>query len=56
MLSLLLATALAAPPGVGPLTDKPLPELALSHSLQGDTWSQTDLLGSVVVLDVFQLG
>ena len=59
MLSLLLAAALAAPPptpGAGPLVGKPLPVLQLSHTLQGDAWTQADLLGSIVVLDVFQLG
>ena len=39
-----------------PLVGKPLPELELSHPLQGDAWSPGKLLGSVIVLDVFQLG
>lgn len=52
-----LATMNLAPTdGQGPLVGKPLPALKLSHPLQGDAWSQQDLLGSVVVLDVFQLG
>ncbi|MFQ5844185.1 MAG: hypothetical protein ACE5JG_04275 [Planctomycetota bacterium] len=39
-----------------PLLGKPLPEVRLSHAVQGAAWSQEDLKGSVVVLDVFQLG
>ncbi len=39
-----------------PLLGKALPRLALSHPVQGDAWAQDDLLGSVVVLDLFQLG
>ena len=40
----------------GPLVGKELPALELSHSLQGDAWSPEDLRGSIVLLDVFQLG
>ena len=49
------AAACAAAPAQG-LVGKPLPELALSHPLQGEAWNQADLRGAVVVLDVFQLG
>ena len=47
------ALALAQP---GPLVDKPLPPLDLSHALQGDEWTPASLRGSIVVLDIFQLG
>lgn len=40
----------------GPLVGQEQPTLELSHTLQGPAWSQQQLLGSVVVLDVFQLG
>ncbi len=39
-----------------PLLGKELERLELSHPLQGDRWTLDDLHGSVVVLDVFQLG
>ncbi|MEZ6196125.1 MAG: TlpA disulfide reductase family protein [Planctomycetota bacterium] len=39
-----------------PILGKPLPELALSHSLQGEAWSAEGLRGKIVVLDVFQVG
>ena len=52
-LALACSVALA---GDGPLKDKPLPELKLSHTLQGAPWSQEDLKGSIVVLEIFQLG
>ncbi len=45
---------LAAPKS--PLLGKPLPDLPISHPVQGAAWSHEDLLGSVVVLDIFQLG
>jgi hypothetical protein len=51
MLSAAVATAAESP-----LLDKPLPEMKLSHTVQGAAWSQEDLKGAVVVLDVFQLG
>ena len=40
----------------GPLVGKELPQLELSNPVKGAAWSQSDLLGSVVVLDFFQLG
>ena len=40
----------------GPLVGKPCPEFPLSHALQGAAWHRDDLLGQVVVLDLFQLG
>lgn len=55
-LALVLAAPAAFAGGDGPLVGRPLPELKLSHPLQGDAWSEKDLLGSIVVLDVFQLG
>ena len=54
-----LSLLLFAGPGFaedGPLVGKPLPALELSHSLQGEAWSPNDLEGTVVLLDVFQLG
>lgn len=51
----LLATALSAQ-SQSPILDKPLPALALSHTLQGEAWSQESLKGKIVVLDVFQIG
>ena len=39
-----------------PLIGKPCPEINVSHSLQGEAWKREDLIGSIVVLDLFQLG
>lgn len=54
LLTALLSASLFAQQS--PLLDKALPALALSHSLQGDAWSQESLKGKIVVLDVFQIG
>ncbi|GEM_PF-598517 len=52
-----LAAVLASASALeSPLTGKPLPELELSVPLQGEAWRRADLLGKVVVLDVFQIG
>ena len=53
--ALLLAGSVHAG-GDGPLKDKELPELKLSHTLQGPAWSPEDLKGSIVLLDIFQMG
>lgn len=51
-----LVGAQAAAAEDGPLVGKPLPELQISHPVSGEAWTQADLLGSVVVLDLFYVG
>lgn len=48
-----LLVAASASADDGPLVGKPLPELSLSHAVQGEPWGAADLLGRVVVLDIF---
>ncbi len=40
----------------GPLVGKACPDFELAHSVQGPAWQKADLIGQVVVLDLFQLG
>jgi hypothetical protein len=39
-----------------PLVGQPCPKFDVSHAVQGPAWQRDDLLGSIVVLDLFQLG
>ena len=56
VLALVTASSLDAAAEPGPLVGKPAPRLEISNPVQGVAWSQDDLLGSIVVLDIFQLG
>ena len=56
LLAALLLDAPAYAGGDGPLKDKELPALKLSHALQGPAWTPEDLKGSIVLLDIFQMG
>ena len=38
------------------LVGTPCPEFALSQPVQGAPWQKGDLVGSIVVLDLFQIG
>ena len=51
-----LALLGAAEAADSPLIGKEIPELSLSHPLQGEAWSMESLSGKVIVLDLFQLG
>lgn len=53
---LLAFTVLPAAADESPILNKALPAFELSHPLQGDAWQHADLKGSVVVLDLFQVG
>ena len=55
-LGALLLVAPAYAGGDGPLLGKALPKLELAHTLQGPAWSPEDLRGSIVLLDIFQMG
>lgn len=39
-----------------PLIGKECPKFEVSHPVQGPAWKLGDLSGSIVVLDLFQLG
>ncbi len=56
VLTLVMASSIVAAAEPGPLVGKPSPRLEISHSVQGEAWAQDELLGSIVVLDIFQLG
>ena len=56
VLALITASSIALAAEPGPLVGKPAPRLEISHPVQGAAWSQGALLGSIVVLDIFQLG
>ena len=53
---LVILAAVPARSEDSPILDRPLPAFELSRALQGPAWTHADLAGSIVVLDLFQIG